>query len=50
MINLFKSFLDHTATLGVVYGMCKLGASNASAYNICVCVGGGGGGAPQKME
>jgi hypothetical protein len=35
MLPLCVIFLDHAITLGVVSGICKLGAFNASAYNIC---------------
>jgi citrate lyase alpha subunit len=35
LISSSKSFLDHAATLGVVSGILKVGASSASAYSIC---------------
>jgi hypothetical protein len=35
MLPLCVIFLDHAITLGVVSGICKLGAFNASTYNIC---------------
>jgi hypothetical protein len=35
LISLSKSFCDHAATLGVLSGICKLGASSASACSIC---------------
>jgi hypothetical protein len=35
LISSSNSFRDHAATLGVMSGIFKLGASSASTYSIC---------------